>query len=326
MSELRNIWIVSNYYSLDNNMKQLMQLISWTFIATLTKRANIDILFPLPAKQAHATASACSQFLQSWMQQYYETRATIEKSNAGSRWEFNRQALFADVEHCIKVYNDFVRIFQILLEFENLFGMHLKSLIVRPSIVDNMIDKLNKFKSLFMDMDFDIFCRQNVEYWDAVVEEFESKIKLFESDTNLFINECVELLRCPANGIELMKSIRELNTRQCFVDYLLSRCDNVVKILISYIGNMEHEFMKHRKNPPIGGSKYKFIASIIWVRSLSADVKANVVVFHRVCTYISTIEYIRMLICGFCSFSIKTIPFSQRVHSKELRSNNIARC
>lgn len=282
MSELKNIWIVSNFYSKDINMKHLLQTISRTFTNDLKKKASLKGLFESSSKDAQQKVNDCVAFLQSWIRGYFDMRAVIEKSNAGSRWEFNRNALFGEIEHFIKIYQDLDGIFQILKEFEHLFGLHVKSLITTPIEVDVMVNKLNVVKSYYMNLDYDPFHRIDVEYWDASLDDFHLKIVSLENETKMFINRCVESLRTPASGIKFMLSIVKMNTRQCLVDHILNTSDNVVKILIAYIGNVEHEFLKHRMNPPIANNKSKFIGSIIWVRALFEELKANVMAYTKV--------------------------------------------
>lgn len=284
VAELRNIWIVSNFYSTDRNMKHLMQTISRTFCKDLKAKCWLTLLLDLPsAEEAQQRVNDAMAFLQAWIDEYYEMRAVIEKSNAGSRWEFKRKDLFAHIEHYLKIFNDFDRIFQILKEFENLFGLQIKSLITKPIEIDQMLNKLDvSLKAFYKDLDFDPFARGNVEYWDAALEEFEEKVRSLENDTVQCLDRCVELLRTPAAGIDFMRRIVAMNTRERVQKHVLGMGDNVAKVLIAYIGNVEHEFMKHRLDPPIANNKSKYIGAIVWARALFEDLKANVMAFTKV--------------------------------------------
>lgn len=282
VSELRCIWITSDYYSKDANMQHLMHLISNTFTQALKRKANLNTLFHMPATEAYNSARDASHFLQMWIKQYFAMRAEIERSNAGSRWEFNREVLFAEVKHFIKVYDDLATVFDTFVEIENLFGPRIKSLIRQPAEVLFMLGKLNSCKAFLVELDYDIFRIAFVEYWDASLEEFRGKIGKFEEEGMSFIDQCIEMLNSPSDGIVLINSILEMKTRACFVEHIKRRGDSVMKTLISFIGEVEHEFLKHRKDPPINGSNARHIGAILWCRTLFKKLKDNVVVFKQV--------------------------------------------
>lgn len=282
VSELRSIWITSHYYSEDANMQHLMHLISNTFTQALKQKANLDTLFQISTTAAYHSVRDGSHFLQMWIQQYFEMRAEIEKSNAGSRWEFKRDVLFAEVKHFIKIYDDLATVFDMFVEIENLLGPRIKSLIRQPVEVFHMLEKLNRCKAFFAELDYDIFRIGFVEYWDASLEEFRGKISKFEEEVMSFIDRCIEMLKSPSDGIVLINSILEMKTRARFVEHIKRRGDSVMKQLISFIGEVEHEFLKHRNNPPINGNNARHIGAILWCRSLFKKLKDIVVVFKQV--------------------------------------------
>lgn len=282
ISELRNLWIVSNFYSKDRNMKHLMQTISRTLNNNMRIKANLANLFEMNAEHAQQRVIDCVTFLQSWMDEYFAMRSVIEKANAGSRWEFNRNALFADIEHFVHIYQDLKQIFQIFKEFENLFSLQIKSLIIKPIEIDQMMIKVGELRVFFKTIDFDPFLSTNVEYWDAALEEFQVIVDDFELETMHCMDRCVCLLSTPASGIDFLLRIVGMHTRQRVQEHMMRTSDNVVKTLIAYIGNVEHEFMKHRMNPPMANNRSKHIGAILWARALFEELRMHVMAFTKV--------------------------------------------
>lgn len=79
-----------------------------------------------------------------------ETRSHIEKADVGSRWEFNKNVLFDDVDHCARISNDIADISLVFVEFENIFGAHFKSLIYNPEDVNDIMCKVRSFVLLLL--------------------------------------------------------------------------------------------------------------------------------------------------------------------------------
>lgn len=64
------------------------------------------IINSLSATAAHKRARECVLLLQSWKRSYMETRAFIEESGVGSRWEFDKKILFGRVDHVTRISQD----------------------------------------------------------------------------------------------------------------------------------------------------------------------------------------------------------------------------
>lgn len=55
--------------------------------------------------------------LRAWKRSYMETRALIEKSGIGSRWEFDRNILFRDVDHMTRISQDMANVAKVCDDF-----------------------------------------------------------------------------------------------------------------------------------------------------------------------------------------------------------------
>lgn len=76
-------------------------------LASLNSETNF--FFPhdsLPATAAFKRARECVNLLQCWKSSYMETRAYIEDSGVGSRWEFDKKTPFGLVDHVTRISQD----------------------------------------------------------------------------------------------------------------------------------------------------------------------------------------------------------------------------
>lgn len=67
---------------------------------------SLPTLHSLPATAAYKRARECVNLLQCWKNSYMETRAYIEGSGVGSRWEFDKKTLFGLVDHVARISQD----------------------------------------------------------------------------------------------------------------------------------------------------------------------------------------------------------------------------
>lgn len=94
-------------------MEQLLQKISYVFIEKVKDIITFNKIFNRSAAEAYDLATNCAKLLLAWRETYMTTRAFIEQSRVGSRWEFNKKTLFQDVEHCAKISQDIANIAEV---------------------------------------------------------------------------------------------------------------------------------------------------------------------------------------------------------------------
>lgn len=142
MLGLRHIWTMSNYFCNDEKMQMLLYKISFVFTEKVKGIVTLDKIFKRRATDAHQLATNCAKLLLAWKTNYLSTRRQIELAQVGSRWEFSRAVLFDDVDHCARISNDIANIALVFVQFENIFGEHLKSLVYNPDDVQEIMSKV----------------------------------------------------------------------------------------------------------------------------------------------------------------------------------------
>lgn len=97
---------MSNHFCYDARMQELLRKISYVFVEKSKEILELKVIFNRTATEVHLLATNCARLLNTWKATYMATRAYIEQSGVGSRWEFDRAVLFSEVEHCAKISTD----------------------------------------------------------------------------------------------------------------------------------------------------------------------------------------------------------------------------
>lgn len=145
MLSLRHIWTISNYFCQDEKMQILLNKISFIFTEKVKRIVTLSTISMYSASDGYVLATQCADLLLTWKTNYMQTRAYIERSEVGSRWEFNKNVLFDDVDHFARISNDIANISLVFVEFENIFKQKLQSLVYNPDDVDRIMNNVSIF-------------------------------------------------------------------------------------------------------------------------------------------------------------------------------------
>lgn len=100
-------------------------------------------MFRQNAETVLKTAQSCAELLDCWKQAYTETRAYIEESGVGSRWEFDKNVIFGELDHINRICRDIVKIASTFNSFEVVFSNELRSIIRQPEEVDSLLKNVS---------------------------------------------------------------------------------------------------------------------------------------------------------------------------------------
>ncbi|XP_058060896.1 dynein axonemal heavy chain 10 [Anopheles bellator] len=278
---LRHIWTMSNYYSLDENMLNLIGKISFVFAEKVKILINVDIIFKHSASHIDRTATNCATLLQAWKQAYMETRSQIEQSGIGSRWEFDKNVLFREIDHMTRISRDMAQIAQVFLAFENIFDAHFKAMITDPEEVDNTLSKVYRLINHIISVDYDIFASSNLANWEATLDYFRKGVEQVEHDAKVALDRCIPTLRSAELGLELLKNLDRIETRPALAKHLSSKYENIMKQFLAEVGMVEHEFLKNKNNPPLQRNEPCNVGAIFWVRSLLDFIRKSMTAFRE---------------------------------------------
>ncbi|XP_058981464.1 dynein axonemal heavy chain 10-like [Musca domestica] len=282
MVGLRHIWTMSSYYCHDDKMQTLLCQISNVFTEKVKNIVCFEKIFRHSSRYTYETATSCANLLKCWKTAYLMSRKYIEDSGAGSRWEFDRNALFNEVDHITRISRDIASVGRVFIQYENLFGNRLKCLITDPTLVDGLMRKVYRLlDDMLTSVDYDIFRPGNWENWEHTLSTFNKRLDAVESEAKQVIEKSITMLRSSDLGLELIRDVKLLDTRKALTDFLSTKHENLLRFFVTEINTVECEFMNHKKAPPIGKHQPAKIGAIQWTRLLSAKLKISVLAFKR---------------------------------------------
>ncbi|XP_058811885.1 dynein axonemal heavy chain 10 isoform X1 [Topomyia yanbarensis] len=278
---LRHIWTMSDYYSKDRNMLTLLGQISYVFAEKVKILINVDTIFKHSASYVFRCATNCAEMLRAWKKSYMDTRAQIEKSGIGSRWEFDRNILFRDVDHMTRLSQDTANVAKVFIEFENMFDHNLKMMISDPEEVDNILTKVYRLINHIISVDYDMFAPSNLANWEATLEYFYKGVEQVEHEARIALDQCIGALRSADLGLQLIKNLNRMETRQTLANHLSSKYENIMKQFLAEVGMVEHEFLKNKSNPPLQRNQPNHVGAIFWERSLLSFIRKSMTAFRE---------------------------------------------
>ncbi|XP_064550918.1 dynein axonemal heavy chain 10 [Drosophila montana] len=283
MVGLRHIWTMSSYYCRDPEMQVLLCEISNVFVQKVKKIINFDNIFRYSASFTYETANNCANLLRCWKQAYKVSRQHIEESGAGSRWEFDRVALFKEVNHIYRVAVDIAYVGRVFIQYENLFGRNLKALITDPAIVDNLMRKIYRLlDDLIRSVDYDMFLPSNWENWEYSLEQFNRRLEMLEIEAKAVIDQSINSLLSAQKGIKLLINANSIDTRKVLQEFVSTKHENLLRFFVSEINNVENVFVSHKKTPPMAKLQPAKISAVCWARLLGRKLKNSVLAFKTV--------------------------------------------
>lgn len=75
-----------------------------------------------------------------------------------------------------------------MVQFENIFGPELKSMIYDPQQIDLVIKQVEELVVPIQMAEFDIYNKEYKENWDAVMAAVYKQVHLLENKAKFFIN------------------------------------------------------------------------------------------------------------------------------------------
>ncbi|XP_030371764.1 dynein heavy chain 10, axonemal [Scaptodrosophila lebanonensis] len=283
MVGLRHIWTMSSYYCRDPEMQVLLCQISNVFVQKVKSFICFENIFRYSATYTYETATSCANLLRCWKQAYKLSRQHIEESGAGSRWEFDRVALFSEVNHIHRVAVDIAYIGRVFIQYENLFGHRLKALITDPSIVDNLMRKVYRMlDELMHGIDYDIFQPSNWENWEYSLEQFNHRLEGLEMEAKAVIDQSINSLLSSAKGLQLVTNANMIDTRSALKEFISTKHENLLRYFVTEINTVEYVFTNHKKTPPMSKHQPAKIGAVCWARLLGRKLKNSVLAFKQV--------------------------------------------
>ncbi|KAL4712607.1 hypothetical protein ACJJTC_007202 [Scirpophaga incertulas] len=282
MENIYMVWVLSKGYRTDETMVPLLSRISWALCDKLERFLNVYTLFDKTNEEVLALARAGEQIMEMWHKLYKETRRNIELSGKGARWEFDQPLLFTRTDYIGTVARDLGDVIQVLIDFERIFGLELKSIISDPTQIDDVRKRVKHLVHPIKTIDFSVFVFDNKENWDVIMGDFWNEVRYLEEEAKNYINQSFGNLRSSEEALTVLLKFLELDTRESIRKELSTKFDLVMRQFIKEITNIEDRFTRYRKNPPLLRNHPPMAGAIYWARALFNKMKQPIMKFQKV--------------------------------------------
>ncbi|XP_059059014.1 dynein axonemal heavy chain 10 [Achroia grisella] len=276
------MWVLSKGYRTDETMVPLLSRISWALCDKLERFLNVHKLFDKPNEEILALARAGQKIMEIWHELYKETRRNIELSGKGARWEFDQPLLFTRTDYIGTVARDLGDVVQVLIDFERIFGLELKSIISDPTQIDDVRKRVKNLVYPIRTIDFSVFVFDNKENWDVIMNDFWNAVRYLEVEAKNYINQSFGNLRSAEEALAVLLKFLEFDTRESIRHQLSTKFDLVMRQFIKEITAIEDKFTRYRKSPPLLRNHPPVAGAIYWARALFNKMKQPILKFQKV--------------------------------------------
>ncbi|CAH0695759.1 unnamed protein product [Spodoptera exigua] len=282
MESIYMMWVLSKGYRTDETMVPLLSRISWALSDKLENILNVHKLFDKPNEEVLSLARNSQKIMELWHHLYRETRRNIEISGKGARWEFDQPLLFTQTDYIGTVAKDLGDVVQVLIDFERIFGLELKSIISDPTQIDDVRKRVKNLVFPIRTIDFSVFVFDNKENWDVIMADFWNEVKYLEDEAKNYINQSFGNLRSSEEALSVLLKFLEFDTREAIRQQLSTKFDLVMRQFIKEITAIEDKFTRNRKNPPLLRNHPPVAGAIYWARALFNKMKQPIMKFQKV--------------------------------------------
>ncbi|XP_026741363.1 dynein heavy chain 10, axonemal [Trichoplusia ni] len=276
------MWVLSKGYRSDETMVPLLARISWALSYKIENILAVHTLFDKPNDEVLFLSRHSQKIMETWHALYRETRRNIELSGKGARWEFDQPLLFTRTDYIGTVAKDLGDVVQVLIDFERIFGLELKSIISDPTQIDDVRKRVKNLVYPIRTIDFSVFVFDNKENWDAIMGEFWNEVKYLEDEAKNYINQSFGNLRSSEEALTVLLKFLEFDTRASIRQQLATKFDLVMRQFIKEITAIEDKFTRYRKNPPLIRNHPPVAGAIYWARALFNKMKQPIMKFQKV--------------------------------------------
>ncbi|XP_028025407.1 dynein heavy chain 10, axonemal [Bombyx mandarina] len=276
------MWVLSKGYKADETMVPLLSRISWALCDKLERFLDVHKLFDKANDEILNLARTGQKIMEMWHDLYKETRRNIELSGKGARWEFDQPLLFTRTDYIGTVARDLGDIIQVLIDFERIFGLELKSIISDPTQIDDVRKRVKNLVYPIRTVDFSVFVFDNKENWDVIMGDFWNEVRYLEDEAKNYINQSFGNLRSSEEALTVLLKFLEFDTRESIRRQLSTKFDLVMRQFIKEITAIEDKFTRYRKNPPLLRNHPPVAGAISWARALFNKMKQPIMKFQKV--------------------------------------------
>ena len=314
---LRMIWTISHHYNDDSRMGSLLMSLSELLVRRVRSAVRYQDLIARVVHGERADAvleqvRLSSEILKAWKSEYFRTRDDIARSNRESRWEFDRDRLFARTDHAAKLCDEFIEMTIVVKDLKTFLTPRLTAMTLES---DAIVDISERVDALCLSMEIskvDAFEPTQQGEWKSTFKSFTIEKSRIENALCSFIDACFKRLRNSSSAFELVRGLKSAmesdvesscvgSTHKTLSTQILSKTQDVLEQFSRELDAARHAFNARRRFPPTFRDQPEISGSINWVRTLFYRLRLTMRLFSASMTD---------------QPSVKKTPLAQQVEAK----------
>ena len=213
MCALRMVWIISHHYNDDSRMGALMSRIADVLVDRVRSAVSHRDVFARASKDGIRSAlrdvQSSKAIMHAWKREYLLAREKIERSNRDSRWEFDRERLFAKSDYAASVCEELTEMVVVANDFRTFLSPRLKAVTLDADGVDEISARVDAMCLAIETTSIDdVFDFSEASRWKAAYASFIKEKTRIERGLCHFIDACFKRLRNIAGAFELVQELR----------------------------------------------------------------------------------------------------------------------
>ncbi|XP_043967273.1 dynein axonemal heavy chain 10 [Gambusia affinis] len=278
MESLQIMWMISLHYNSNERMVPLMERIAWQLCEQVAQGVVVTSIFKENREEAKTKVLEAKQVLEQWKSSYFEMRAQIEKLNQTPHWEFDRIRLFERSDYMAAVCQDLGRVFQVLEEFNNVFGPELKG----DRRVNELLKEVDELVLPFQEVTFNPFSISKKASWRMIIQDFENTIEGIDKKVIEFVDLSFNTLHFSAAAFELLQKFQKISTRKAINNHLKRKFNDILTQYCREVDSISEIFEAEKDHPQLTKNEPPVAGAIRWARALARRIKKTILPFLKV--------------------------------------------
>lgn len=339
LSRLRLIWIHSSYYSVNDNISNLLRMVSSEIISRFRAYIPIREIMDGDIEFCILRLNEAIHCVKQWKHYYYSTveatRRTKEKYN-NRVWDIDDTVIFAQIDAFVQRCHDLLEICESQIQFcrkskatkGNPGPLPLFGSTKAQEIIDGIVgiqksfqDRINRLRSL----DYDIL-DVRISKWHTDYHIFKNGVKDLEVMFTNVINAAFDNNTSVRDCVILVETFDMLAKRDLIRRCIDKKAFDVMQMFMAQTQRMRREFEEHRLSPPLRRLEPQYSGSAIWANSLSMLIKEGYDCLQKITTHLSSrdIDELNEIYSTFVAAidSFKKLRYTQWIEDVQLKAND----
>jgi dynein heavy chain len=264
MNSMKMIHTLSRHYGTEVRMTNLFERITNQIIvrckSEVYSKENVAHLWKQNPQEVMEKMNSCIALCETYNQYYSDTKVKLAEMPKGKQFNFDENSIFGKLTRFRRRLEKLIDMFSSIEQFKALREKRIDSM---EPLLDSFDELVNEFKVKGHDL---------LDFYNTVFErdyvEFAMRNSLLENAIQNFMERSLSQMSSIDKQLELLQKFKDVLHREPLKDDLHTKYIMVFKIYGEELHEVQHQYEKHKQNPPIPRNMTRIAGNIHWARQL----------------------------------------------------------